>query len=75
MTGWAVAALVFTGLAILALSVILWRQGFPETGPSDADADAEKGPTGEVYPPGSNPAGPGAEDMTAEPSPNVTEDT
>jgi len=68
-----VESVVFIGLgvAIVWLGVILIRQGHPDDD-VDRDMPENPGPTGEPYPTGSNPAGPGAEDMTAESS--ATED-
>lgn len=56
-------------LAILApVAFLLARQGFPgRDGAKDALDDEHEGPTGVDYPPGSRPAGPGAERMTGEP--------
>lgn len=46
-------------LVILAVVAVLWRQ--PHPGETDEPERAHQGPTGEPYPSGSRPAGPGAE--------------
>ena len=58
--------LVLIGIAAIWLIVALARQGHPEDG-VDVGARSGGGPTGETYPTGSRPAGPGAEPMTNEP--------
>lgn len=68
MSGWAILALVLVGLGMVALVVALWRQGFPPTGRSSDSSDSNEGPTQAPYPPGSRPAGPGAESMNLPPS-------
>ncbi|MGD2059993.1 MAG: hypothetical protein PVF87_03940 [Acidimicrobiia bacterium] len=52
----------------LGLAVALGRQGHPGDRVR-RDMPENPGPTGEAYPTGSRPAGPGAESMIAEPSP------
>lgn len=59
---------------IVVMVVILARRGHPETGASSEHASNGEGPTGEEYPPGSRPAGPGAEAMSIEPSKTVDGD-
>ena len=68
MPGWTILALVVVGLAAVALTIALWRQGFPPTGRSTEESVTDEGPTTASYPPGSRPAGPGAEDMKRHPS-------
>ncbi|HEX6219671.1 MAG TPA: hypothetical protein VF115_01110 [Acidimicrobiia bacterium] len=62
-------SVVFIGLgvAVLWIGVTLIRQGHPDDD-VERDLPESPGPTGEPYPTGSRPAGPGAESMTAEPS-------
>lgn len=55
------------GVAVVWIGLTLVRQGHPEDD-VERDLPEDPGPTGEPYPTGSNPAGPGAEEMTAEPS-------
>lgn len=62
------AALVVVIVLAVVTGIALWRQGYPESGPSDPSAESGRGPTGEDYPPGSRPAGPGAEPMNEKPS-------
>lgn len=64
---------LLVAVAIAApFAVMLARQGFPGS-PNETDDDGSRrepqdpGPTGEEYPPGARPAGPGAERMTDEP--------
>lgn len=65
-------SLLVAAVIAAPFAVMLARQGFPGE-PSDARQDEDlredddPGPTGEEYPPGSGPAGPGAERMTDEP--------
>lgn len=72
MTGLEVLGLIATGLAIVAIAVTLWRQGFPGK-ESGEDSRSGGGPTGVKYSPGSRPAGPGAEDMIRDPSPDESD--
>lgn len=55
-------------VGIIVLVVVLARPGFPETKARHDDDSEGDGPTGEEYPPGARPAGPGAETMSIEPS-------
>lgn len=73
MPVWIILALVVVGLLIVALTVVLWRQGFPPSGHSREDSVTDKGPTAASYPPGSRPAGPGAENMNLPPSERMGE--
>lgn len=60
------AILVIIGTLVLigVAGIVLWRQGHPEGESSFIDEDRHEGPTGTPYPPGSRPAGPGAEGMS-----------
>ena len=61
-------ALLITVIVVVPFAVLLARQGFPGWPHRDRAAeDGPIGPTDEPYPPGSRPAGPGAERMTDEP--------
>lgn len=62
-------SIVFLGLGVASvwIAVTLIRQGHPED-EVERDLPENPGPTGEPYPTGSRPAGPGAEKMTHEPS-------
>ena len=64
-----IESIVFIGLgiAVVWIGVTLIRQGHPEDD-VERDLPENPGPTGEAYPTGSRPAGPGAESMVAEPS-------
>lgn len=64
-----VSGFVFVIVLVLAgfLVVFIARAGRGSVEPPHPGD--EGGPTGEPYPPGSRPAGPGAESMVAEPSP------
>ena len=64
-----IESIVFIGLgiAVVWIGITLIRQGHPEDD-VERDLPENPGPTGEPYPTGSRPAGPGAERMTAEPS-------
>ena len=73
MPVWTILALVVVGLAVVAVTVALWRQGFPPTGRSAEESVSDQGPTTASYPPGSRPAGPGAEDMNRPPSQSISE--
>lgn len=73
MPGWIVLGLVLIGLASAALVVALWRQGFPPRGRGSESSVSDEGPTTASYPPGSRPAGPGAEDMTRSPSESMAD--
>lgn len=73
MSGWTILGLVVVGLGIVALSVTLWWQGFPPTGRGSEASATDEGPTRASYPPGSRPAGPGAEDMNLTPSETMSE--
>jgi hypothetical protein len=55
------------GVGAIWLGIRLFRQGRPDDD-IERDLPDEPGPTGEPYPTGSRPAGPGAERMVAEPS-------
>lgn len=59
--------LVAVGLGTVWAVIALARQGHPADD-FERDLPENPGPTGEKYPPGSRPAGPGAERMTANPS-------
>lgn len=59
--------LIFLGLSVVWFGIKLVRQGHPDD-EVDRDLPENPGPTGEPYPTGSRPAGPGAERMIAEPS-------
>ena len=73
MSGWAILGLVVVGLAVVVLTIVLWRQGYPPTGRSAEESVTDRGPTAASYPPGSRPAGPGAEDMNIPPSESMRE--
>lgn len=75
MSGWAVLVLALTGLVIAAFVIALWRQGFPSTGGASEESVSDEGPTTAAYPPGSRPAGPGAESMNVPPSKSMREGT
>ena len=62
-----IVLLVVLGLLTAWLVVVLSRQGHPEDDLERGLPD-HPGPTGEEYPTGSRPAGPGAERMSPEPS-------
>lgn len=64
-----VESIVFIGLgvAVVWIGVTLMGQGHPDDD-VERDLPENPGPTGEPYPTGSRPAGPGAEDMSREPS-------
>lgn len=74
MPGWTILALVVVGLAIVGVTVALWRQGFPPTGRSREDSVSDEGPTTASYPPGSRPAGPGAESMSRPSSESMSDE-
>lgn len=57
MTQWIVGGVAAIG--VLAFFVWLWSQPHPEKTPHDAGAPVD--PDTDTYPPGSRPAGPGAE--------------
>lgn len=65
--------LVALGVGAIWGLVVLTRQGHPEN-PRDRDQPERLGPTGEQYPTGSRPAGPGAERMAPEPARDADED-
>ena len=75
MSGWTILSLVVVGLAVVALTIALWKQGYPPTGRSTEESATNEGPTTASYPPGSRPAGPGAEDMNLPPSESMSEET
>ena len=59
-----IGVIVGTALAVVALTVSWSVQRHPEdSSDHDFTRDERAGPTGTPYPPGSNPAGPGAEGM------------
>lgn len=58
---------ILLGVAVVWIGVTLIRQGHPDD-EVERDLPENPGPTGEPYPTGSGPAGPGAEEMTHEPS-------
>lgn len=64
-----IALVVIGTLVLLAgTSLVFRRQGHPEDASEHAEPEPNPGPTGEPYPTGSRPAGPGAEGMqTPEP--------
>ena len=68
----AVVLVVLGGIVVFA--VVLIRQGFPDSEGTLDDLPYGEGPTGEEYPPGSRPAGPGAETMHLEPSAEMHEE-
>lgn len=70
-----VIAVLITLVIVAPVGFLLARQGFPGTPESDERESEEEseGPTGEEYPTGSRPAGPGAERMTDAP-PALTEE-
>lgn len=72
MQAFEVVLLVALGLGILWVVFALIRQGHPEDD-LDRDLPEDPGPTGEQYPTGSRPAGPGAERMAPEPPGNEDE--
>lgn len=59
--------LVAVGLGSIWAVIALARQGHPRDD-IERDVPEDPGPTGEKYPPGARPAGPGAERMIADPS-------
>jgi hypothetical protein len=67
-----IVLLVALGVGTVWLIIVLNRQGHPED-EVVRDLPENPGPTGEQYPTGSRPAGPGAEDMTPNPSETETE--
>jgi hypothetical protein len=69
-----VVALVALGLGTLWLVMALNRQGHPEDD-LERELSEDPGPTGEEYPTGSRPAGPGAERMRPNPSERKGTDT
>ncbi len=67
MDTFGIVLLILVGLGAFWAVMALLRQGHPEDS-TERDLPENPGPTGEEYPPGSRPAGPGAERMIANPS-------